>query len=113
MDYEIQVGWGKAVPLPPHPIYVPPNMAEEETAKAPDPPSGLPFNAQPRKKSEAGKGGKYGSVPPPGGDPKNERFEDVRKLFPRPGFYQLQCENRTRLRENRHCTIWYRLVDPG
>ena len=46
MDYEVQVGWGKAVPLPPHPIYVPPDVEEEQKAKVPDPPSGLPFNAQ-------------------------------------------------------------------
>lgn len=47
MEYEVQVGWGKAVPIPPHPIYVPPDMQEDEKAKMPDPPSGLPFNAQP------------------------------------------------------------------
>lgn len=33
MDFDIQVGWGKAVPLPPHPIYIPPDMQEEENAK--------------------------------------------------------------------------------
>ena len=46
MDYEIQIGWGKAVRVPPQPIYVPPDKQEEENAKIPDPPSGLPFNAQ-------------------------------------------------------------------
>ena len=51
MDYEVQVGWGKAVPIPPHPIYVPPDVQEEEKSKVPDPPSGLPFNAQLLKKS--------------------------------------------------------------
>ena len=54
MDYEVQIGWGKAVPIPPHPIYVPPDVQEEEKSKVPDPPSGLPFNAQPLKKSTAG-----------------------------------------------------------
>ena len=93
MEYEVQVGWGKAVPLPPHPIYVPPNVKEEENAKIPDPPSGLPFNAQPRKKGGRGggggggimgEGGLYGNVPPPGGGgvgeekvEKEENFEDV------------------------------------
>ena len=51
MEYEVQVGWGKSVPIPPHPIYVPPDVQEEEKAKVPDPPSGLPFNAQAIKKS--------------------------------------------------------------
>ena len=54
MDYEVQVGWGKAVPIPPHPIYVPPDVQEEEKSKVPDPPSGLPFNAQLLKKSTTG-----------------------------------------------------------
>ena len=46
MGFPIQIGWGKAVPLPPNPIYVPPN---KEDAMQPDPPSGLPFNAQLKK----------------------------------------------------------------
>lgn len=53
MDYEVQVGWGKAVPIPPHPIYVPPDVQAEEKSKVPDPPSGLPFNAQVIVKSTA------------------------------------------------------------
>lgn len=44
----MKLGWGKAVPIPPHPIYIPPEMQE---ANKPPPPSGLPFNAQPRKKA--------------------------------------------------------------
>ena len=55
MDYEVQIGWGKAVPIPPHPIYVPPDVQEEEKSKVPDPPSGLPFNAQPLKKATTGR----------------------------------------------------------
>ena len=46
MDYEVQIGWGKSVRVPPQAIYVPPDKEEEEIAKIPDPPSGLPFNAQ-------------------------------------------------------------------
>ncbi|XP_007890453.1 U2 snRNP-associated SURP motif-containing protein isoform X1 [Callorhinchus milii] len=45
MGYEMKLGWGKAVPIPPHPIYIPPAMME---LTLPPPPSGLPFNAQPR-----------------------------------------------------------------
>ena len=40
MGYQIQIGWGKAVPIPPNPIYVPPNMKEIQNATEPDPPSG-------------------------------------------------------------------------
>ena len=43
MGYEMKLGWGKAVPIPPHPIYLPPKLME---LTVPPPPSGLPFNAQ-------------------------------------------------------------------
>ena len=73
MAYEVQIGWGKSVPLPPHPIYTPPDMEEEKASKVPDPPSGLPFNAQARKKSSSSK------YPPPGGatQEEDEEFEKV------------------------------------
>ncbi|CAG2113273.1 unnamed protein product [Medioppia subpectinata] len=44
MEYEMKLGWGKAVPIPPHPIYIPPALME---LTMPPPQSGLPFNAQP------------------------------------------------------------------
>ncbi|XP_015905552.1 U2 snRNP-associated SURP motif-containing protein [Parasteatoda tepidariorum] len=47
MSFEMKLGWGKAVPIPPHPIYIPPAMVE---FTLPPPPSGLPFNAQLDKK---------------------------------------------------------------
>ncbi|XP_078266550.1 U2 snRNP-associated SURP motif-containing protein isoform X2 [Rhinoraja longicauda] len=47
MEFEMKLGWGKAVPIPPHPIYIPPAMME---LTLPPPPSGLPFNAQPRER---------------------------------------------------------------
>ena len=79
MGYDVQIGWGKCVPLPPHPIYTPPDMEEEKSSKVPDPPSGLPFNAQARKRSSGGS--KYGNVPPPGGASQDEEedFERVRE----------------------------------
>ena len=77
MGYDVQIGWGKPVPLPPHPIYTPPDIEEEKSSKVPDPPSGLPFNAQARKPS--GSGSKYGNVPPPGGASKEEE-EDFEKV---------------------------------
>ena len=43
MGFEMRLGWGKSVPIPPQPIYVPPEMIE---AQKPPPQSGLPFNAQ-------------------------------------------------------------------
>ena len=76
MAYDVQIGWGKAVPLPPHPIYTPPDVEEEKSHKVPDPPSGLPFNAQARKKPS---GSKYGNGPPPGGALKDEE-EDFEKV---------------------------------
>lgn len=45
-SFEMKLGWGKAVPIPPHPIYIPPVLAE---LTQPPPPSGLPFNAQIKK----------------------------------------------------------------
>ncbi|XP_067322084.1 U2 snRNP-associated SURP motif-containing protein isoform X2 [Anolis sagrei] len=47
MSFEMKLGWGKAVPIPPHPIYIPHSMMEHTL---PPPPSGLPFNAQPRER---------------------------------------------------------------
>ncbi|XP_063827343.1 U2 snRNP-associated SURP motif-containing protein [Ostrinia nubilalis] len=46
MSYEMKLGWGKAVVIPPVPIYIPPAL--QQPCKPP-PPSGLPFNAQPPK----------------------------------------------------------------
>ncbi|KAJ7390317.1 U2 snRNP-associated SURP domain-containing protein [Desmophyllum pertusum] len=70
MSYEMKLGWGKGVPIPPHPIYIPPEMQEDTT---PPPPSGLPFNAQPDKKKDD-----YSSAPPPqGGGEEGTRDLDV------------------------------------
>lgn len=44
LGYEMKLGWGKSLILPPHPIYIPPALLE---ISMPPPPSGLPFNAQP------------------------------------------------------------------
>ncbi|XP_041975615.1 U2 snRNP-associated SURP motif-containing protein [Aricia agestis] len=46
MNYEMKLGWGKAVVIPPVPIYIPPVLQQP---CRPPPPSGLPFNAQPPK----------------------------------------------------------------
>jgi len=44
MGYEMRLSWGKSIPIPPRPVYIPPSMVKETL---PPPPSGLPFNAQP------------------------------------------------------------------
>ena len=68
MSYEMKLGWGKSVPIPPHPIYIPPEMQEDTT---PPPPSGLPFNAQPVKKKDD-----YSNAPPPeGGEGDNQNCD--------------------------------------
>ncbi|XP_053341109.1 U2 snRNP-associated SURP motif-containing protein isoform X1 [Clarias gariepinus] len=45
MGFEMKLGWGKAVRIPPQPLYTPVGVLKPT---APPPPSGLPFNAQPR-----------------------------------------------------------------
>lgn len=68
MNFEMKLGWGKGVPIPPHPIYIPPSMMEHTL---PPPPSGLPFNSQPRERL---KNPNAPLLPPP----KNkEEFEKV------------------------------------
>ncbi|XP_045199320.2 U2 snRNP-associated SURP motif-containing protein-like isoform X1 [Mercenaria mercenaria] len=58
--FEMKLGWGKPVPIPPHPIYIPPALAE---LTQPPPPSGLPFNAQPKMSRRDGRG--YNDMPMP------------------------------------------------
>lgn len=52
MDFEMKIGWGKAVPIPPVPIYIHPSQSR---AIKPPKQSGLPFNCQlPYKMRKAG-----------------------------------------------------------
>ncbi|CAK8681102.1 unnamed protein product [Clavelina lepadiformis] len=71
MSYEMKLGWGKTVPVPPHPVYVPPSLLERTM---PPPPSGLPFNMQPFDPTKKPKGP---GVPPDFIDQKD--FEDTMK----------------------------------
>lgn len=50
MSYEMKLGWGKALPIPSRPIYIPPVLLE---TTLPPPPTGLPFNAIPSQKDAA------------------------------------------------------------
>lgn len=43
LDFDMRLGWGKSVPIPANPIYIPPALRE---LTVPPPLSGLPFNAQ-------------------------------------------------------------------
>lgn len=73
MNFEMKLGWGKGVPIPPHPIYIPPSMMEHTL---PPPPSGLPFNAQPRERLK----NPNAAMPPP---PKSkEEFDKVTARTP-------------------------------
>ena len=47
--FEMKMGWGKPVPIPLHPIYIPPALLK---LTMPPAPSGLPFNCQPEKKAD-------------------------------------------------------------
>ena len=68
MSFEMKLGWGKAVPIPPHPVYIPPAMVE---LTLPPPPSGLPFNAQPKFRDKKPTKN-YASLPPPGVNNSNQ-----------------------------------------
>lgn len=43
MGFEMKLGWGKPARIPPQPLFIPSGVRV-----TPPPPSGLPFNAQPR-----------------------------------------------------------------
>ena len=47
--FEMKMGWGKPVPIPLHPIYVPPSLLKFTLPPAP---SGMPFNCQPDRKED-------------------------------------------------------------
>ncbi|XP_071085782.1 U2 snRNP-associated SURP motif-containing protein-like [Haliotis cracherodii] len=76
MGFEMKLGWGKAVPIPPHPIYIPPALVE---MTQPPPPSGLPFNAQPLKKARLEK--LYGNIPPPKDGEDEQSKEEKEKTL--------------------------------
>ena len=79
----MKLGWGKAVPIPAHPVYIPPALAE---LTQPPPASGLPFNAQPPRRQRDRD--KYGNVPPPGQPDrhKDEDSDDIEKVMCDPGY---------------------------
>lgn len=66
--FEMKMGWAKAVSIPSHPLYVPPEMME---LTLPPPPSGLPFNAQPRQEDKENYLRRW-PIPLPGAPPPAE-----------------------------------------
>ena len=73
MNYEMKLGWGKAVPIPPNPVYIPKAMLD---LTMPPPPSGLPFNAQSKDKKA--------KLPQPN-QLITEEDPELLKVFPFPG----------------------------
>ena len=71
MGYEMKLGWGKGVPIPVRPIYIPPAMLE---MTMPPPPSGLPFNAQTKLRPAAPYNPRFG-IPPKSRDKDKENKE--------------------------------------
>jgi len=77
--FEMRMGWGKPVPIPLHPVYVPPALLKYTM---PPTPSGLPFNCQPEGNDRVvwGLGATGGSNPRPTQVPQDVK---QRKKFDR------------------------------
>jgi U2-associated protein SR140 len=43
LGLQLKIGWGKSIPIPPAPFYVPPEMRENQLAPMPPPPSGAVY----------------------------------------------------------------------
>jgi len=73
MAFEMKLGWGKALPIPARPIYIPPALLE---TTLPPPPTGLPFNALPATQD-------IDKIPPPGTQypTHGEALEKFNKVF--------------------------------
>ncbi|KAF7492715.1 U2 snRNP-associated SURP motif-containing protein [Sarcoptes scabiei] len=74
MDYEMRLSWGKAVPIPPTPVYIPACLRE---LTLPPPQSGLPFNAQIVEEKDRKTLEKYGNDPQQLFRENREAFDDL------------------------------------
>ena len=74
--FEMRMGWGKPVPIPLHPIYVPPSLHKYTL---PPSSSGLPFNAQTTNKEEVErwKIGQTENIPTPTDEDEKEKFNKM------------------------------------
>ena len=70
--FEMRLGWGKPVPIPLQPIYIPPALL---TLTTPPPPSGLPFNCQPESRDKDKWGLAVNNIKVPS-DPRAKRQYD-------------------------------------
>nr|CAH0099607.1 unnamed protein product [Daphnia galeata] len=75
LSFEMKLGWGKALPIPARPIYIPPALLEKTL---PPPPTGLPFNAIPSPQD-------IDQIPPPGTPypTHGEALENFNKIISR------------------------------
>ena len=72
--FEMRLGWGKPVPIPLQPIYIPPALLKYTT---PPPPTGLPFNCQPDPRDKDKWGLAAGNIKVPT-DPKQlKKYEKM------------------------------------
>ena len=70
--FEMRLGWGKPVPIPIQPIYIPSALMKYTT---PPPPSGLPFNCQPHQRDRDKFGLASGNIKVPKEPTEKRKFE--------------------------------------
>ena len=70
--FEMRLGWGKPVPIPIQPIYIPPTLLKYTT---PPPPSGLPFNCQPHARDKDKFGLSSGNIKVPSDPVEKKKFD--------------------------------------
>lgn len=95
MGFEMKLGWGKAVRIPPQPLYTPVGVLKPT---APPPPSGLPFNAQPRdrfrndfSKSRSRASEDFYKVKQETNKKKRSMLKGVAPIMPRPLYLCVKC----------------------
>lgn len=77
--FEMKMGWGKPVPIPLHPIYVPPAMLK---LTLPPPHTGLPFNCQPTQEDAEYWGLDNGPIqrPAASGGPEEDDMDEYLRM---------------------------------
>ncbi|KAF8383070.1 hypothetical protein PRIPAC_72212 [Pristionchus pacificus] len=75
----VKISYARSVIIPPVPFFVPPEL---EKLSYPDPPTGLPFNAMPRRKELEEYIARWKDIPQLGKMPDNdEQLEDYKKMI--------------------------------
>ncbi|GMR32733.1 hypothetical protein PMAYCL1PPCAC_02928 [Pristionchus mayeri] len=75
----VKISYARSVNIPPVPFYVPPEL---EKLSYPDPPTGLPFNAMPRRRELEAYLAKWKEIPELGTTPeKEEQLLDYKKMI--------------------------------